>query len=109
MKLKNKVAVITGGSKGIGRSIALSFNREGAKIVLMARTKSKLDQVCQEISASGSMVLAVTGDISKIADIRNLVEKTIEGFGPPDILVNNASITKRSLLVESDCSCLAGN
>jgi NAD(P)-dependent dehydrogenase (short-subunit alcohol dehydrogenase family) len=58
--------------------------------------------VYREITASGVQVLAVTGDISKVSDIKNLVEKTIERFGPPDILVNNASITKRSLLVESD-------
>lgn len=102
MKLEDKVAVVTGGGRGIGRSIALAFAREGAQLVLMARTVSQLDQVCQEVTAIGGDVLGVPGDISKITDIENLVAKTLERFGPPDIVVNNASITKRALLVESD-------
>lgn len=102
MKLKDRIAVITGGGRGIGRAIALAFAREGAKLVLMARSANQLEQVCQEVKSIGGESFAVMGDISKKADIENLVTKTLEWFGPPDIVVNNASITKRSLLVESD-------
>lgn len=102
MKLKDKVAVVTGSGRGIGRAIALTYAEEGAKLVLVARTASQLDQVSKEIQAMKGEVLTVVADLAKKADIENAVAKTIDRFGPPDILVNNASIQSRSLTVDSD-------
>lgn len=102
MKLKDKVAVVTGSGRGIGRAIALAFAKEGAKLVLVARTASQLEQVSEEIKAMKGEVLAVVGDLSKKSDIENVVAKTVERFGPPDILVNNASVQSRSLTIDSD-------
>jgi NAD(P)-dependent dehydrogenase (short-subunit alcohol dehydrogenase family) len=102
MKLKDKVAVVTGSGRGIGRAIALAFAEEGAKIVLMARTASQLDKVEKEIKAMKGEVLAVTGDLSRKADIENVVKKTVERFGAPDILVNNAGVQSRSLTLDCD-------
>jgi NAD(P)-dependent dehydrogenase (short-subunit alcohol dehydrogenase family) len=100
VKLKEKVAVITGGGRGIGRAIALRFALEGANLVLMARTTSQLDAVCREAETLGVEALPVTGDVGSRADILGLVVKTLERFGPPDILVSNASITRRALIVD---------
>jgi NAD(P)-dependent dehydrogenase (short-subunit alcohol dehydrogenase family) len=102
MKLKDKVAVVTGSGRGIGRAIALAFAKEGAKLVLMARTAGQLDQVGKEIEALNGEFLAIPGDLSKKSDIFNVLAKTIERFGPPDILVNNASVQSRSLSVDCD-------
>jgi len=102
MKLKNKVAVVTGGGRGIGRAIALAMAKEGAKLVLVARTAGQLEQVEKEIRAMKGEVLAVVGDLAKKSDIENAVAKTIERFGPPDILVNNAGVQARSLTADSD-------
>ncbi len=103
MKLKDKVAVVTGGGRGIGRATALAFAKEGAKLVIAARTASQLEDTGREIAAlNGNEVLAVAGDLSRKADILNVVNKTIERFGPPDILVNNAGLQSRSLTVDAD-------
>ena len=102
MKLKDKVAVVTGSGRGMGRAIAIAFAREGAKLVLMARTASQLAEVCKEIEAMKGEVLAVTGDLSKKADIENVVKKTLDRFGAPDILVNNAGVQSRSLTADCD-------
>lgn len=102
MKLENKVAVVTGAGRGIGRSIALAFAREGANLVLSARTASQLDQVCREVEAIGRQVIVVPGDVSEVKDIDNLVAKTLDRFGAPDIIVNNAGISPNALLIEYD-------
>jgi len=103
MKLQNKIAVVTGASRGIGRAISLTFAREGAKLVVMARTAGLLQDLCKDVSILGTEILPVTGDISKRTDIENLVQKTLNRFGPPDILVNNAGISKkRAFIVDYD-------
>lgn len=92
-KLTNKVAVITGASKGIGAAIATYFAAEGAKVVVnYASSKEGADQVVQVITASGGTALAVQGDVSSEADVTRLFEETTAAFGPVDILVNNAGI-----------------
>jgi NAD(P)-dependent dehydrogenase (short-subunit alcohol dehydrogenase family) len=93
MKLENRVAVVSGAGRGIGRAIALAFAREGAKLVIMARTASQLDRMNEELSVMGAEVLVVQGDISRQADVLKVVKETVDRFGPPDILVNNASIS----------------
>ena len=93
MKLKNKVAIVTGASKGIGASIAKYYAAEGAKVVVnYATSKEGADKVVKAITDNGGTAIAVQGDISKEADINRLFEETKQTFGGLDILVNNAGI-----------------
>ena len=90
-KLENKVAVVTGASKGIGASIAKHFAAEGAKVVVnYASSKEAADSVVKEITDNGGIAIAVQADISKEADVIRLFEETNTAFGTLDILVNNA-------------------
>ena len=92
-KLKNKVAVVTGASKGIGASIAKHFAAEGAKVVLnYASSKEDADRVVKEITDNGGTAISVQADVSKEADVIRLFEETKTAFGTLDILVNNAGI-----------------
>ena len=91
MGLKGKVAIVTGGSEGIGKATALSLATEGANVVICARRKDVLDAAAAEISRqTGSKVIGVPADVSKAADIQNVVDKAVQTFGRLDILVNNA-------------------
>lgn len=92
MLLKNKIAVITGGGRGIGRSIAMHFAREGADVSLIARTKRQINQVASEIQNLGCNSLAVTADISNEREISVAFEQIHQHFGRIDILVNNAGV-----------------
>lgn len=90
-KLKNKVAVVTGASKGIGASIAKHFAAEGAKVVVnYASSKEGADKVVKAITDNGGTAISVQADVSKEADVRRLFEETKKAFGKLDILVNNA-------------------
>jgi 3-oxoacyl-[acyl-carrier protein] reductase len=90
-KLKNKVAVVTGASKGIGASIAKHFAAEGAKVVVnYASSKEGADRVVNEITDNGGIAISVQADVSKEADVTRLFEETRKTFGRLDILVNNA-------------------
>lgn len=100
MKLKNKVAVITGAGRGIGKSIALAFAKEGADLVLGARSKDQLEKVKQEALEMGVNALAVPCDVSSAEDMKRLASETGQNFGRSDILVNNAGISKRSKFLE---------
>ncbi|MBO9660090.1 MAG: glucose 1-dehydrogenase [Chitinophagaceae bacterium] len=92
-KLKNKVAVVTGASKGIGASIAEHFAKEGAKVVVnYASSKEGADKVVKTITAAGGTAIAVQADVSKPADVVRLFEETNKAFGQLDILVNNAGV-----------------
>jgi 2-dehydro-3-deoxy-D-gluconate 5-dehydrogenase len=98
--IKNKVAVVTGASRGIGKSISLAFGETGAKVAVAARNTKLLEEVAEEIKARGSEALAVTCDLSRDTDLFHLIEKTVERFGKIDILVNNAGISP--FLVKSE-------
>jgi 3-oxoacyl-[acyl-carrier protein] reductase len=90
-KLENKVAVVTGASKGIGASIAKHFAAEGAKVVVnYASSKESADSMVKEIMDKGGIAIAVQADVSKEADVARLFEETNTAFGTLDILVNNA-------------------
>ncbi|UOE50005.1 glucose 1-dehydrogenase [Mucilaginibacter sp. SMC90] len=90
-KLKNKVAVVTGASKGIGASIAKHFAAEGAKVVVnYASSKEGADSVVKKITDNGGLAISVQADVSKEADVTRLFEETVNAFGSLDILVNNA-------------------
>ncbi len=97
--LKDKVAIITGASRGIGKSIALLMAKNGAKVVVSARNQDLLDSLVAEIKASGGTALAVAGDVSSTEDANNLIASTVEAFGQVDILVNNAGITSDGLIL----------
>lgn len=89
--LKDKVAIVTGAGQGIGREIALSLAKNGAKVVVTDIT-DKIFEVANEIEVMGSKGLAVKCDVAKREEVENVVEKAIEQFGSIDILVNNAGI-----------------
>ncbi len=92
LPLKGQVAIITGGGSGIGRATALTFAAAGAKVVVAARRKEKLLEVCDEIKANGGEGLAFRTDVTVQEDIDNLVSATCEAFGGIDILVNNSGM-----------------
>jgi 3-oxoacyl-[acyl-carrier protein] reductase len=90
-KLKNKVAIVTGSSQGIGASIAKHFAIEGAKVVVnYASSKENAENVVKSITDNGGIAIAVQADVSKEADVIRLFEETNKAFGTLDILVNNA-------------------
>jgi 3-oxoacyl-[acyl-carrier protein] reductase len=92
-KLKNKVAVVTGASKGIGAGIAKAYGSEGASVVVnYSSDKAGADRVVAEIVAAGGKALAVQGNVSLSADIKNLFAETKKAYGQLDILVNNAGV-----------------
>jgi len=92
MKLKDKVTIITGATKGIGLACAEEFAKEGSKVVLSGRTESLGEDAAERIRAEGGDAVFVRCDISKNAQIQNLVQKTIEKYGRIDVVVNNAGV-----------------
>ncbi len=100
--LKGKVAVVTGGTEGIGKATALRLAQEGANVAICARRKELLDRVADEISGAGVQVLAVVADVSKSADIERFIGAVADRFGRIDILVNNAGTSSRGKFLEVD-------
>ena len=93
MKLKDKIALITGASRGIGKATALLFAKEGAKIIVnYNKSKEKANEVVEDIKNAGSDAIAVKCDISKEEEVKKMVDESIKKFGKIDILVNNAGI-----------------
>ena len=92
MRLEGKVAIVTGGGKGIGRAISLAFAREGADVVVAARTESALKEVALEIETIGRRSLAIVTDLSAPEQSMAMVDRTLEEFGKIDVLVNNSGI-----------------
>jgi dehydrogenase/reductase SDR family protein 4 len=91
LSLEGKVALITGGSRGIGRAIALTFADAGADITIASRKLPDLEQVAKEIEGTGKKVLCVPTHAKKVEDLENLVNRVMDEFGRIDILVNNAA------------------
>jgi 3-oxoacyl-[acyl-carrier protein] reductase len=98
-RFEGRVAVVTGGAKGIGLSISRRFAAEGASVVLSGRDAGALDQAVSEINAAGGAAIAVTADAALAGDAERLCAKTLEAFGKADILVNNAGVTRDGLLL----------
>jgi NAD(P)-dependent dehydrogenase (short-subunit alcohol dehydrogenase family) len=92
MKLQDKVAIITGAGRGLGRAVALAFGKEGAKVVLAARTRAQIDHVAEELRSLKKAAMAIPTDVSDESQANELVKKTLETYGTVDILVNNAGI-----------------
>ena len=101
LSLEGKVAIVTGGSRGIGRAIALTFAGVGADVVVCSRDlDGKLGTVAEEIKGLGRRSLAVPTDVMQKGALDNLVQKTMAEFGAIDILVNNAGTSVRKLVLE---------
>lgn len=102
MRLENKISVVTGAGRGIGRSIAMAFAKEGSHLILIARSKDQLNQVAEEAKNMGKKPLVVPCDVSSPQEVENMVKSVRDHFDHIDVLVNNAGISKRSALLEYD-------
>ena len=90
--IDKKVVVITGASSGLGEATALNLAKKGAILVLSARRKERLDQLAARIIADGGQAIAVEADVTRKADVQNIIDKAIEAFGRVDVMVNNAGL-----------------
>ena len=95
MKLKDKVAIITGGGRGIGKAVALAYAREGAKLALCARTGAELEQTVEELHALKAAAEGWTCDVTLEEGVKEFVANTYKKFGRIDVLVNNAGVMTR--------------
>jgi NAD(P)-dependent dehydrogenase (short-subunit alcohol dehydrogenase family) len=91
-KLAGKVALITGGSRGIGKAVAAAYAREGAAVFLCGRNNADIKKAVAEIESAGGRASGYAGDVGKIEDVRRIVQSTIAQFGSIEVLVNNASL-----------------
>ena len=97
-RLKNKVAIVTGGNSGIGEAIAETFAREGAKVVVASLGASCRDNIAKKLKAMGAEYLMIPCDISKEEDVKNVFDKTIKKFKRVDVMINNAGVLEKGLL-----------
>ena len=98
MKLKDRVAIVTGGARGIGKAIALAFVGEGAKVALVDVDKEKLEILKNEIEKKKGKVITISRDITKSSEVTVMVDQVRKTFGRVDILVNNAGIIRRGTI-----------
>jgi len=94
VKLKEKVAIVTGGGSGIGRGICIRYAGEGAVVVVADRNKENASRVAQEITSAGGVATAMEVDVTNLPGVKRLVTSTVDRFGKIDILVNNAGVGK---------------
>jgi len=99
MRLKDRVAIVTGSTRGIGEAIARAFAHEGARVVIVGRDQVRAARVAEDIGNHGGRAVAITADVSRLEDAQHLVKQTLETWGKVDILVNNAGITRDNLLL----------
>ncbi len=101
MRLKDKIALVTGSSRGVGRAVALSYGKEGAKVVVNYTSNEKAaNEVVDALQSMGTKAIAVKADVSQKADADHLVAAAIETFGGLDILVNNAGFTRPAMMLK---------
>ncbi|MGY8909436.1 MAG: SDR family oxidoreductase, partial [Flavobacteriales bacterium] len=98
MNIKDKVVIITGASSGIGEATALKMAKEGAKVVLTSRIKTKLKELAKKIKADNGTAFVVTADVTKSKDFKKVVDKAKKEFGSVHILVNNAGLMPLSYI-----------
>jgi NAD(P)-dependent dehydrogenase (short-subunit alcohol dehydrogenase family) len=98
--LKDKVTLITGASQGLGRELALAFAKEGARVVVNARSEESIRPVAEEMEDAGAEVLAVAADVSRGGDVERLVGEALGRFGKLDVLVNNAGLLGPRVAIE---------
>lgn len=99
MNLQDKVAVVTGGSRGIGRATALRLSQEGADVLIAATTTDGASRVANEIERLGRKALGLAVNVANLEDCENLIKTALDKFSKIDILINNAGITRDNLLV----------
>ena len=100
MKLKDKVSIITGATKGIGLACAYEFAREGAKVMLAGRTESLGNEAAERIRTAGGEAIFVRCDVSQSDQVRNLIEAAVEHYGRIDVVVNNAGVNHSANFLE---------
>ncbi|KAI5580556.1 hypothetical protein BDE02_08G161700 [Populus trichocarpa] len=99
-KVESPVVVVTGASRGIGKAIALSLGKAGCKVLVnYARSSKEAEEVSKEIEAYGGQALTFGGDVSKEADVESMMKTAVDAWGTVDILINNAGITRDTLLM----------
>jgi len=98
MRLKDKVAIVTGGAKGIGEAVAKKFAAEGAKVVICDLNEADVQKVVKEINDNGGTAIGVECNVANREQVNAMVQKTVESFGTVDILINNAGITRDAML-----------
>ncbi len=101
MKLEGKVALVTGGSRGIGRAIAIALAREGAKVAVAGRAPDMIKETMGLVAPFSAAALGLLADVRKPDDVREMVETTLAELGPIDILVNNAGIARFAPILKS--------
>ncbi len=104
--MKGKIVIITGGSSGIGLSLAHEFGRKGASVVISARNPERINIALKELQTAGIEALAVQADVSVESDCKLLIDKTISWKGKIDILVNNAGVSMRAAFKDTDLSVI---
>jgi 3-oxoacyl-[acyl-carrier protein] reductase len=100
LRLQNKVAIITGAGRGLGRSIAKAYSSEGAKVVVMSRTMSDLESVVHEINSVGGTAVGISGNVAVSNDVQRVISETLRKFQRVDVLFNNAGIEGSSKQLE---------
>src|SRR3989442_7503102 len=98
--LTGKVAIVTGGSAGLGRAAAMKLAREGARVSICARRKEVLERTAGEIRQAGGEVLAIAADVTRAEDVEAVVKATAERFGRVDILLNNAGTSSSAAFMD---------
>ncbi|OIN97229.1 MAG: hypothetical protein AUJ48_00325 [Deltaproteobacteria bacterium CG1_02_45_11] len=98
MKLKDRIAIVTGASQGFGKAIAEEFAKEGAHVIIVNRTAEKGAETAGNITATGGKASAIAADVSQMEDVENLVKQVKDEFGKIDVLINNAGIIKPAML-----------
>ena len=106
LELKGRVAIVTGGSKGIGRAIALGLAKEGVDVAICARTRETLETTAKQLALeTGRTIIPIVADMTKTSEVKSLVEQTVRELGRVDILVNNAAVVGgqvRGVLAEAE-------
>jgi 3-oxoacyl-[acyl-carrier protein] reductase len=101
MKLKDKIALVTGSSRGVGRAVALGFSKQGANVVVnYTSNENAANEVVETILSMGGKAIAVKADVAQKAEAENLVNSAIDTFGRLDILVNNAGFTRPAMMIK---------
>lgn len=100
--LEGKVAIVSGASYGMGQTMAELFASEGAKVIMTARGKEKLDEAVSQARAKGHEVSGVVADNKNLDDVKNVIQTTLDAYGDLDILINNAAIGEQRMIDKTD-------
>jgi dehydrogenase/reductase SDR family member 7B len=105
-QLKNKIAIVTGASSGIGKALSIALAEQGCNLAIAARNSESLNATAELVRGKGVCCIAIVTDVTKEKDCKNLIDATIREFGTIHILVNNAGITMRALFNDADISVI---